>query len=47
MIGSVEAKLEKIGMDATGTYLFVLKPDGSTWKIATDMCHQHAPAKTN
>ena len=47
MIGSVEAKLEKIGMDGTVTYLFVPKPDGSTWKIATDMWHQHAPAKTN
>ena len=46
MIGSVEAKLEKIGMDATGTYLFVLKPDGNTWKITTDMWHQHAPKKT-
>ncbi|GAA0410418.1 hypothetical protein GCM10009133_18700 [Cocleimonas flava] len=46
MIGSVEAKLEKIGMDATGTYLFVLRPDGKTWKIVTDMWHQHAPAKS-
>lgn len=44
MIGSVEAKLEKIGMDATGTYLFVLRPDGNTWKIVTDMWHQHTPA---
>jgi len=41
MIGSVEAKMESVGMDATGTYLFVLKPDGSSWKIATDMWHQH------
>lgn len=45
MIGSVEAKVESVGMDATGTYLFVLRPDGSSWKIATDMWHQHAPAK--
>ena len=44
MIGSVEAKMEKVGMDATGTYLFVLRPDGKTWKIKTDMWHQHAPA---
>lgn len=42
MIGSVEAKIESVGMDATGTYLFVLRPDGTTWKIVTDMWHQHA-----
>lgn len=42
MIGSVEAKMDSVGMDATGTYLFVLLPDGSSWKIATDMWHQHA-----
>lgn len=41
MIGSVKAKVEKVGMDATGTYLFVLKPQGSDWKIITDMWHQH------
>lgn len=46
MIGSAEAKVESIGMDATGTYLFVLRPDGSSWKIATDMWHQHVPEKT-
>lgn len=46
MIGSVEAKVEKIGMDATGTYLFVLRPDGSTWKIVTDMWHQHTTKDT-
>lgn len=46
MIGSVDAKIEKVGMDATGTYLFVLRPDGKTWKITTDMWHQHTAAKT-
>lgn len=45
MIGSVKAKVEKVGMDATGTYLFVLRPDGKTWKITTDMWHQHVKPK--
>ncbi len=44
MIGSVEAKVDAVGMDATGTYLFVLKPDGNSWKISTDMWHQHLKA---
>lgn len=46
MIGSVEAKVETVGMDATGTYLFVLRPDGETWKITTDMWHQHVKPET-
>ncbi|MEX0349206.1 MAG: nuclear transport factor 2 family protein [Paracoccaceae bacterium] len=41
MIGSVEAKIESQGMDATGTYLFVLKPEDDGWEIVTDMWHQH------
>lgn len=41
MIGSVDAKIEKVGMDATGTYLFVLKPEDDGWEIITDMWHQH------
>lgn len=41
MIGSVEAVVESAGMDATGTYLFVLKPQDAGWKIVTDMWHQH------
>jgi len=45
MIGSVEAKVEKVGMDATGTYLFVLRPYGKSWKITTDMWHQHVKPK--
>ena len=41
MIGSVDAKVESAGMDATGTYLFVLRPEDEGWKIVTDMWHQH------
>jgi len=29
-------------MDATGTYLYVLKPTDDGWKVVTDMWHQHA-----
>lgn len=42
MIGSVEAVIESAGLDATGTYLFVLEPDDDGWEIVTDMWHQHA-----
>lgn len=42
MIGSVVAKMETVGMDATGTYLYVLKPTDDGWKVVTDMWHQHA-----
>ncbi|WP_299949595.1 nuclear transport factor 2 family protein [uncultured Ruegeria sp.] len=41
MIGFVEAKIETVGMDATGTYLFVLRPEDDGWEIVTDMWHQH------
>lgn len=41
MIGSVEAVVESQGMDATGTYLFVLQPEDDGWEIVTDMWHQH------
>ncbi|MEP1521171.1 hypothetical protein [Ascidiaceihabitans sp.] len=41
MIGSVEAVVESVGMDATGTYLFVLEPKDEGWDIVTDMWHQH------
>ncbi len=41
MIGSVEAVIESQGMDATGTYLFVLEPEDDGWEIVTDMWHQH------
>lgn len=42
MIGSVDARMESVGMDATGTYLYVLKPTGDGWKVVADMWHQHA-----
>ena len=42
MIGSVDARMESVGMDATGTYLYVLKPAGDGWEVVTDMWHQHA-----
>ena len=41
MIGSVAAKMATVGLDATGTYLFVLKPEDEGWEIITDMWHQH------
>lgn len=41
MIGSVKAVIESAGMDATGTYMFVLEPDEDGWEIVTDMWHQH------
>ena len=41
MIGSVEAIVESTGLDATGTYLFVLHPEDDGWEIVTDMWHQH------
>ena len=41
MIGSVDAKIESAGLDATGTYLFVLRPKDDGWEIVTDMWHQH------
>ena len=41
MIGSVDAEIEKVGLDATGTYLFVLRPEDDGWEIVTDMWHQH------
>ncbi len=42
MIGEAVIKVEAAGVDATGTYLFVLKRQGdNTWKIVTDMFHQH------
>ena len=42
MIGSVVAKIDAAGMDATGTYLFVLEPNDDDWEIVVDMWHQHA-----
>lgn len=42
MIGSVEAVVESVGMNATGTYLFVLEPEDDGWEVVTDMWHQHS-----
>ena len=42
MIGTVEAKMEAVELDATGTYLFVLRPGDDGWRIVTDMWRQHA-----
>ena len=42
MIGSVDAEMQTVGLDATGTYLFVLHPDDEGWEIVTGMWHQHA-----
>jgi hypothetical protein len=41
MIGTAIAKVEEVGLDATGTYLFVMKKVNGDWKILTDMWHQH------
>lgn len=42
MIGKTAVKIEKLELDATGTYLFVLKRTDDEWKIVTDMFNQHA-----
>lgn len=42
MIGEAIIKVDAAGLDATGTYLFVMKRDGDDWKIVTDMFHQHS-----
>lgn len=42
MIGTAVIKVEAAGVDATGTYLFVMKrEDSGNWVILTDMWHQH------
>ena len=41
MIGEAVIKVDAVGMDATGTYLFVMKRVNDEWKIVTDMFHQH------
>ena len=47
MVGGAAIKVEKAGLDATGTYLFTLKHDGENWMIVTDMWHQHDPDKVD
>lgn len=41
MIGDAIVKVEKAGLDFTGTYLFVLEREGGTWLIKTDMFNRH------
>lgn len=41
MIGDAIVKVEKAGLDFTGTYMFVLERDGESWEIVTDMFNQH------
>lgn len=41
MIGEANVVLEKIGVTALGTYLFVLERKDQKWMIMTDMWHQH------
>ena len=41
MIGDAIVKVEKQGLDFTGTYLFVLEREGDDWQIMTDMFNQH------
>ena len=43
MVGTAIIKVEEFNLDTTGTFLFVLKPVGESWKIAADMWHQHLP----
>ncbi|WP_171102040.1 DUF4440 domain-containing protein [Ruegeria sp. HKCCD7255] len=45
MVGTAIVKVEAFNLDTTGTFLFVLKPEGDSWKIVTDMWHQHPPAE--
>ncbi|TBR43794.1 DUF4440 domain-containing protein [Marinomonas agarivorans] len=41
MIGTAIVKVDKVGLDTDGTYLFVLEKENGAWKIQTDMWHQH------
>ena len=41
MIGRADVVVAEAGMDAEGTYLFVLRRSGGGWKIVADMWHQH------
>ncbi|WP_282077483.1 YybH family protein [Epibacterium ulvae] len=43
MVGTAIVKVEEFNLDTTGTFLFVMKPEGDSWKIVTDMWHQHQP----
>lgn len=41
MIGEAIIQVPSAGLDATGTYLFVMKRVNGEWKVVTDMFHQH------
>lgn len=43
MIGEYNASIATVGMEAAGTYLFVLQRSGEGWDIVVDMFNQHAP----
>ncbi|GAA6210198.1 hypothetical protein NBRC116601_34910 [Cognatishimia sp. WU-CL00825] len=45
MVGTAIVKVEEFNLDTTGTFLFVLRPDGDSWEIVTDMWHQHVTAE--
>lgn len=42
MIGQADREIKKLELDATGTYLFVLKRINDDWEIVADMFNQHA-----
>lgn len=43
LIGGAVIKVDEMDVDATGTYLFVMKRDAEgSWSIQTDMWHQHS-----
>ena len=39
--GEYNLEIEKFSKKGKGTYLFVLKREGETWKIAVDMFNEH------
>lgn len=45
MVGTAIVKVAEFNLDTTGTFLFVMKPEGDSWKIVSDMWHQHTPAE--
>ena len=42
MIGGYDLDVEKAGVTAQGTYLFVMERTGDGWRIVADMFNQHA-----
>lgn len=41
MIGGYDLNVEKVGVAAQGTYLFVMERNGNDWTIVADMFNQH------